>query len=109
MALHCAFLQSIAVLQAGTPLEAAAAAGERKQDVYMGIDVFGRGTFGGGQLNCNVAAAAARQQGNLLVLLKTLHVVGCVCWLHTSMQNFQGMQSCFCRIGSGVVCTWLGL
>ncbi|EIE20293.1 glycoside hydrolase, partial [Coccomyxa subellipsoidea C-169] len=49
--------------KAGTPLEAAAAAGERKQDVYMGIDVFGRGTFGGGQLNCNVAAAAARQQG----------------------------------------------
>jgi hypothetical protein len=29
----------------------------------MGIDVFGRGTYAGGQLNCNVAAAAARREG----------------------------------------------
>ncbi|XP_047321135.1 cytosolic endo-beta-N-acetylglucosaminidase 1 [Impatiens glandulifera] len=28
---------------------------ERRFDVYMGIDVFGRGTFGGGQWNTNVA------------------------------------------------------
>lgn len=33
------------------PRLSAAAAGERKHDVYTGIDVFGRGTFGGGQWN----------------------------------------------------------
>ncbi|KAI9156743.1 hypothetical protein LWI28_011490 [Acer negundo] len=33
----------------------AAVAGNRKYDVYMGIDVFGRGTFGGGQWKTNVA------------------------------------------------------
>ncbi|KAL5734444.1 hypothetical protein ACOSP7_032305 [Xanthoceras sorbifolium] len=33
----------------------AAVAGDRKYDVYMGIDVFGRGTFGGGQWKTNVA------------------------------------------------------
>ncbi|KAK6929511.1 Glycoside hydrolase, family 85 [Dillenia turbinata] len=31
------------------------AAGYRKFDVYMGIDVFGRGTYGGGKWNTNVA------------------------------------------------------
>lgn len=30
-------------------MESAAVAGERKYDVYMGIDVFGRNTYGGGQ------------------------------------------------------------
>ncbi|KAH6773881.1 Glycosyl hydrolase family 85 [Perilla frutescens var. frutescens] len=30
-------------------------AGDRKFDVYMGIDVFGRGTYGGGQWTTNVA------------------------------------------------------
>ena len=29
----------------------------------MGIDVFGRGTYGGGQLNSYVAAAAALEEG----------------------------------------------
>ncbi|OAY73406.1 Cytosolic endo-beta-N-acetylglucosaminidase 2 [Ananas comosus] len=37
------------------PEYSAAVAGERKFDVYMGIDVFGRNTFGGGQWNTNVA------------------------------------------------------
>ncbi|XP_077213000.1 cytosolic endo-beta-N-acetylglucosaminidase 1-like [Tasmannia lanceolata] len=37
------------------PKLSAAVAGERKFDVYMGIDVFGRNTFGGGQWNTNVA------------------------------------------------------
>ena len=31
----------------------------------MGIDVFGRGTYGGGQLNTHVAAAAAIREGAL--------------------------------------------
>lgn len=30
-------------------MQSAVVAGERKFDVYMGIDVFGRNTYGGGQ------------------------------------------------------------
>nr|GME12668.1 cytosolic endo-beta-N-acetylglucosaminidase 1-like isoform X1 [Ipomoea batatas] len=37
------------------PMESAAVAGERKYDVYMGIDVFGRNTYGGGQWTTNAA------------------------------------------------------
>ncbi|XP_059669303.1 cytosolic endo-beta-N-acetylglucosaminidase 1-like [Cornus florida] len=37
------------------PKRSAEVAGDRKFDVYMGIDVFGRGTYGGGQWNTNVA------------------------------------------------------
>jgi hypothetical protein len=50
-------------VQAETPAVAALEAGDRTRDVYMGIDVFGRGTYAGGQLNCYVAAAAALQEG----------------------------------------------
>ncbi|KAG9141581.1 hypothetical protein Leryth_023959 [Lithospermum erythrorhizon] len=35
--------------------KSAEVAGDRKFDVYMGIDVFGRGTYGGGQWTTNVA------------------------------------------------------
>ncbi|MED6176780.1 hypothetical protein PIB30_091545 [Stylosanthes scabra] len=41
--------------QENYPKLSADVAGDRKYDVYMGIDVFGRGTFGGGQWNTNVA------------------------------------------------------
>ncbi|KAK9159180.1 hypothetical protein Scep_005754 [Stephania cephalantha] len=37
------------------PKLSAAVAGDRKFDVYMGVDVFGRNTYGGGQWNTNVA------------------------------------------------------
>ncbi|KAI3458498.1 hypothetical protein Pfo_015161 [Paulownia fortunei] len=37
------------------PKLSADVAGDRKFDVYMGIDVFGRGTYGGGQWTTNVA------------------------------------------------------
>ncbi|KAJ7959600.1 Cytosolic endo-beta-N-acetylglucosaminidase [Quillaja saponaria] len=37
------------------PSLSAAVAGDRKFDVYMGIDVFGRNTYGGGQWNVNAA------------------------------------------------------
>jgi endo-beta-N-acetylglucosaminidase D len=43
------------------PGEACTAAGGRKYDVYMGIDAFGRGTYGGGGFNCNVALEAAKK------------------------------------------------
>ncbi|CAA7031976.1 unnamed protein product [Microthlaspi erraticum] len=37
------------------PKASAKIAGDRKYDVYMGIDVFGRGSFGGGQWTANIA------------------------------------------------------
>ncbi|KAL5171018.1 Cytosolic endo-beta-N-acetylglucosaminidase 1 [Glycine soja] len=37
------------------PRLSAAVASDRKFDVYMGIDIFGRNTYGGGQWNVNVA------------------------------------------------------
>lgn len=44
-------------------MQAAAEAGPRAADVYMGVDVFGRGTYGGGGLTCNVAIKAAFDAG----------------------------------------------
>lgn len=38
-------------------------AGERAVDVYMGVDCFGRGTFGGGGFACDVALRACLDQG----------------------------------------------
>ncbi|CAL0320340.1 unnamed protein product [Lupinus luteus] len=43
------------------PRLSAAVAGDRKFDVYMGIDVFGRNTYGGGQWNANVALDVLRK------------------------------------------------
>lgn len=37
------------MVQENFPKLSADVAGDRKFDVYMGIDVFGRGTYGGGQ------------------------------------------------------------
>lgn len=37
------------ITQETFPKDSAVVAGERKFDVYMGIDVFGRGTYGGGE------------------------------------------------------------
>ncbi|KAG2497145.1 hypothetical protein HYH03_004736 [Edaphochlamys debaryana] len=45
------------------PAAVAAAAGSRATEVYMGVDVFGRGSYGGGKDNCPVALAAARASG----------------------------------------------
>lgn len=41
----------LCAMQENYPSLSAAVAGDRKFDVYMGIDVFGRGTYGGGQWN----------------------------------------------------------
>ncbi|XP_058787619.1 cytosolic endo-beta-N-acetylglucosaminidase 1-like [Vicia villosa] len=43
------------------PKLSADVAGDRKFDVYMGIDVFGRNTYGGGQWNANVALDVIRK------------------------------------------------
>lgn len=37
------------MFQESYPKLSAEVAGDRKFDIYMGIDVFGRGSFGGGQ------------------------------------------------------------
>ena len=39
------------------------AAGARAKDVFMGVDVFKRNTFGGGGMNSAIAMEAAFQQG----------------------------------------------
>ena len=36
---------------------------ERRHDVYFGIDVWGRGTFGGGKHNCDAALKVLRRHG----------------------------------------------
>nr|VDC77702.1 unnamed protein product [Brassica rapa] len=43
------------VFQESYPKLSAEVAGDRKYDVYMGIDVFGRGSFGGGQWTVDTA------------------------------------------------------
>ncbi|GLI61826.1 hypothetical protein VaNZ11_004267, partial [Volvox africanus] len=45
------------------PAAVAASAGSRSADVFMGVDVFGRGSYGGGKDNCQVALSAARSEG----------------------------------------------
>jgi len=45
-------------VQKKDPQDSAAVAGDRKYDVYMGIDVFGRNTFGGGQWTVCIAIFA---------------------------------------------------
>ncbi|KAG2723979.1 hypothetical protein I3843_02G172600 [Carya illinoinensis] len=70
------------------PRLSAAIAGDRKFDVYMGIDVFGRGTYGGGQWNTNVA----------LDVLKKYDVSAAIFapgWVYETKQppNFQSAQN----------------
>ncbi|GAB4827640.1 hypothetical protein Ancab_034525 [Ancistrocladus abbreviatus] len=43
------------------PKHSAVVAGQRKFDVYMGVDVFGRNTYGGGQWNTNLALDVLRE------------------------------------------------
>ncbi len=46
-----------------TPARAAAAAGRRRTEVFLGVDVHGRGTYGGGGDASHVALAAAKAAG----------------------------------------------
>ncbi|GBG70253.1 hypothetical protein CBR_g6382 [Chara braunii] len=43
-----------------SPAACALAAGTRASDVYMGVDVFGRNTYGGGGYHCDLAVKAAK-------------------------------------------------
>eukprot|EP00887_Chlorella_sp_A99_P005924 scaffold29.g5924.t1 len=46
-----------------TPADVAAAAGRRAHDCLMGIDCWGRGTYGGGGMECGVALHASAAAG----------------------------------------------
>ena len=57
--------------------------------MYMGIDVFGRGTYGGGQLNTNVAAAAAIREGVLCLIPASSSCCSCTLLIHTASLQAQ--------------------
>ncbi|PKA56180.1 mannosyl-glycoprotein endo-beta-N-acetylglucosaminidase [Apostasia shenzhenica] len=69
-------------------IDSVTVAGDRRFDVYMGIDVWGRGTFGGGQWNTNLA----------LDVLKKVDVSAAIFapgWVYETAQkpNFQTAQN----------------
>lgn len=49
--------------QAAYPALSAARAEARRWDVYMGIDAFGRNTFGAGELHCDKVTTAEYHGG----------------------------------------------
>lgn len=57
-------------------------AGERAIDVYMGIDVFGRNTFGGGGMHSDVALRAAFSAGR-----ESLMTLPKLCTLEKTLQE----------------------
>jgi mannosyl-glycoprotein endo-beta-N-acetylglucosaminidase len=62
-------------------------AGARRAQVYLGIDVHGRGSFDGGGWNCDVALAAAKGNG----LSAALFAPG---WVYENLEKsrFQELQ-----------------
>ena len=62
-------------------------AGARRPQVYLGIDVHGRGSFGGGGWNCDVALAVAKANG----LSAALFAPG---WVYENLEKsrFQELQ-----------------
>lgn len=49
-------------------------AGVRTADVFLGTDVFGRNTFGGGRMNSCIGVEAAFSEGKALRECKSLHL-----------------------------------
>ncbi|KAM4104192.1 hypothetical protein ACJW30_06G138200 [Castanea mollissima] len=70
------------------PRDSAAVAGDRNFDVYMGIDVFGRNTYGGGQWNTNNAL-------NVIKKGETSAAIFAPAWNYETHQlpNFQTSQN----------------
>lgn len=66
------------------------AAGERKKDVYVGVDVFGRNCFGGGGFNTASALSVSRE----LQLSVAIFAPG---WVHEThpLQDFHSMNEKF--------------
>eukprot|EP00850_Spirogloea_muscicola_P020113 SM000207S06188 [mRNA] locus=s207:137974:139855:- [translate_table: standard] len=52
----------------GAPKQCAQAAGARHLDVFMGIDAYGRGTYGGGGYQCDLAVREAFAAGTSVAL-----------------------------------------
>ncbi|KAL0029243.1 hypothetical protein WJX79_005154 [Trebouxia sp. C0005] len=81
-----------------TPAQAAAVAGARKHDVYMGVDVFGRNTYGGGGMTCDIALTAARSAGLSAALFAPAWVweVGNrLDWLQRQQQFWDKIEACW--------------
>ncbi|XP_022745768.1 cytosolic endo-beta-N-acetylglucosaminidase 1-like isoform X2 [Durio zibethinus] len=72
------------------PKLSATVAGNRKFDVYMGIDVFGRGTYGGGEWTTNVALDVIKKDD----VSAALFAPG---WVYETKQppDFQTAQNCW--------------
>lgn len=62
------------LFQENYPKASAEIAGDRKYDVYMGIDVFGRGSFGGGQWTVCISILTKFIQILLFSVIFTLHI-----------------------------------
>ncbi len=73
---HATAATGAATISHGSPhVPAAAAAGsDRRACVFMGVDVHGRGTYGGGGFDTWVAVEAARRFGMRVVLLLLLEL-----------------------------------
>ncbi|XP_060178915.1 cytosolic endo-beta-N-acetylglucosaminidase 1 isoform X1 [Lycium barbarum] len=72
------------------PKQSAEVAGDRKFDVYMGIDVFGRNTYGGGQWTTNLALDVIKKDN----VSAAIFAPG---WVYETKQlpDFQTAQNCW--------------
>lgn len=70
------------------PAHVAAVARERAADVYMGIDVHGRGTYGGGGDGVGAALTAARAAGCSAALFAPAWV-----WENHPREDFERLQA----------------
>lgn len=71
-----------------TPAQLAERVGARSPDVFLGVDVFGRGTFGGGGMNTCAALAAAAGAG----LSAAIFAPGWVYEAHGGGEGFAARQ-----------------
>jgi hypothetical protein len=66
----------------------AVAAGDRACDVFLGVDVFGRGTFGGGKFNSHAASAVAQVRRCAAFVLRSFRFsYDVVCCAECGMQS----------------------
>ena len=73
--------------RSGDPVQSAAVAQGRRFDVYTGIDVFGRGTYGGGGHNTHRALAEIRRGGTSVALFAPA-------WTHEAFAEKGGRAAC---------------
>ena len=73
-------------LQEENVKSSAVVAGDRKFDVYMGVDVFGRGTYGGGEWNVS----------DILIMNLFLNLYILLCLNYNNYCNFRRMSPLMC-------------